>query len=95
MDGGKPVDASGEAFATDVPGRFVGLPGLVEKLAASAEVEACLVRQWLRFALPGGETAGDSCTVAHLTRVFRDSRHDARSVLAALVQTPAFVERRP
>jgi hypothetical protein len=51
-DNGAMVDASGEIFeSADANGKFVGVTELGKKLAASAEVEQCLARQWFRFVL--------------------------------------------
>jgi hypothetical protein len=57
-----PVDASGELIQTDVDGKFNGAVELADKLAQSPEVEQCMVKQWLRYAMGRGET-DHACTL--------------------------------
>jgi Protein of unknown function (DUF1592)/Protein of unknown function (DUF1588)/Protein of unknown function (DUF1595)/Protein of unknown function (DUF1585) len=96
IDNGQPVDASGEAFSTaDMDGKFVGVVELGKKLAASAEVEECVARQWFRFFLSRFEQDVDGCSMKNLVDQFRASGKSLNSLPVAVVQTDAFLYRRP
>jgi hypothetical protein len=95
MDGGKAVDATGKLTGTDVDGPFDGVGELGTKLAASAKVESCVATQWFRYSLGRGEQAGDTCSVQALQATFHAAGADLRKLPAAIVQTPAFLYRRP
>jgi len=96
MDSGRPVDASGELFQTaDINGTFNGVPELGKKLAASSEVETCVARQWFRFFLNRFEQDADSCSMKALVDAYKAQGSDLNGLPAALVQTDAFLYRRP
>jgi hypothetical protein len=95
MDGGKPVDATGALTGTDVDGPFDGVGQLGAKLSTSANVESCVATQWFRYAIGRGEQAADSCSLQALTQTFHAAGADLRTLPAAIVQTPAFLYRRP
>jgi hypothetical protein len=95
MDGGKPVDASGSLTGTDVDGAFVGVAQLGAKLAMSPTVEGCVGTQWFRYAMGRAEGTGDACSLSAMAKTFHDSGADLRTLPMALVQTPAFMYRRP
>jgi hypothetical protein len=95
-DGGKPVDASGALTATsDADGPMVGVPALAAKLAGSADVQACMARQWFRYALGRFDQPGDACSVRAIGDAFRAAAYDLRALPQAIVQTDAFLYRRP
>ena len=51
MDGSKPVDASGELKGTEASdGPVKNAIELMRKLARADEVQACMARQWFRYA---------------------------------------------
>jgi hypothetical protein len=95
MDGGKAVDASGEVSKTDVDGPFKGVGELSAKLATSATVEACVGKQWFRYSMGRAEGVADTCSVASMAKTFHDAGADLRTLPMAIVQTPAFLYRRP
>jgi hypothetical protein len=95
MDGGKAVDASGKLSNTDVNGDFNGVVELASKLSTSATVESCVGKQWFRYAMGRAEGAADSCSVASMAKTFHDANGDLRTLPMAIVQTPAFLYRRP
>ncbi|MDB4982181.1 MAG: hypothetical protein JWM82_2933 [Myxococcales bacterium] len=95
MDGGKAVDATGAVTGTDVDGPFNGVGELGAKLGSSAKVESCVATQWFRYAIGRGEQAADSCSLQTLTQTFHAGGADLRTLPAAIVQTPAFLYRRP
>ena len=95
MDGGKPVDASGALTGTDVDGSFNGVAQLGAKLAMSPTVEGCVATQWFRYAMARAEQTADACSLNALTKCFHASGADLRTLPMAIVQTPAFLYRRP
>jgi hypothetical protein len=95
MDGGKPIDDSGKLTGTDVDGPFMGVAELGTKLAQSPTVEACVGKQWFRYAMGRAEQAADSCSLAAMAKTFHDAGADLRTLPMAIVQTPAFMYRRP
>jgi hypothetical protein len=95
-DNGAPVDTSGEIKATeDIDGKFNGVPELGKKLASSTEVEACVARQWFRFFLSRFEQDADNCSMKAILDAFKAQGDDLNSLPAALVQSDAFLYRRP
>lgn len=95
-DGGKPVDASGNLIGTrDADGPFNGVPELAAKLAASAEVEECITRQWFRFAIERFEQEMDGCSMKGVLDSFQASGQDLNALPQAIVESDAFLYRRP
>jgi hypothetical protein len=95
MDGGKAVDSTGNLTSSDVNGPFDGVVELATKLSASPTVEACVGKQWFRYSMGRAEGAADSCSVAAMAKTFHDAGTDLRTLPMAIVQTPAFLYRRP
>jgi hypothetical protein len=95
-DGGKPVDARGELWATrDIDGAFEGVVELGERLAGSEEVQECVARQWFRYAIGRFEQDVDACSMQQLLALFAASEHDLNTLPRALAETDAFRYRRP
>jgi hypothetical protein len=95
-DGGKPVDAHGEVVSTDdLDGEFVGVAELGQKLANSAQVRDCVARQWFRFALSRFEQDPDTCSMKKIVDTFQGKDADLNTLPAAVVETDAFLYRRP
>jgi Protein of unknown function (DUF1592)/Protein of unknown function (DUF1588)/Protein of unknown function (DUF1595)/Protein of unknown function (DUF1587)/Protein of unknown function (DUF1585) len=91
LDNAKPVDTSGELTGTDVDGPVSGPTELGQKLASSAQVKNCVVRQWFRYAYARDEvTDQDACNVANLESAFATSDGNIPELLFALTQTDAF-----
>jgi len=96
LDGNQPIDTSGEVIApSDITGPFNGVAELASKLAGSAQVEQCIARQWFRFAMSRYEQDPDSCSMKNLVDAFHASGTNLNSLPQALVQTDAFLYRRP
>lgn len=91
---GLPIDVSGEVTNTSIGGTFNGAIELAARLAGSSEVEACMARQWFRYALGRFETVADGCSLERAIQNFSGSRHDVRELLAAIVSSDAFRYRR-
>jgi hypothetical protein len=90
-----PIDASGYLSNTDIPGTINGVPELAGKLAQSAQVRACVVKQWFRYVFSRGETAADACTLSKLEQAFRDSDGSLTEMMVALTQTDPFLYATP
>jgi hypothetical protein len=93
-ENGKPVDATGELFDTDVDGPFDGAAALADKLAHSAQVRDCVSKQWFRFGYGRSETPADSCSLESLKALYAAGGNDVRELMVALTQTDAFMYRR-
>jgi hypothetical protein len=93
VEAGKPIDATGNIISAKVMGAFDGVPGLAAMLVDSPEVEACMTRQWFRFAYGRGETDADDCTLDDLGEGFAASGRNIPDLLVALTQTDAFLYR--
>jgi hypothetical protein len=95
-DGGKPIDASGNIVQSrDIDGPFNGVAELAKKLASSAEVKECVTRQWFRYALNRFEQPVDGCSMKSVLDNFDAAGDDLKSLPQAIVQTDAFLYRRP
>lgn len=95
MESGKPIDSTGEVLATKgTNGSFDGVPELSRKLAQSVDVQQCVTKQWLRFALGRMEADADKCTLEKLFNEFADSGRDIRALLRSIVLSDAFRSKR-
>lgn len=91
MEGNRAADGSGEiAVGKAIDGPFNGAVELSRKLAQSSDVQECVSRQWLRFALGRMESAADRCSLNDLYADFHASGHDIRALLIAIVDSDAF-----
>jgi Protein of unknown function (DUF1592)/Protein of unknown function (DUF1588)/Protein of unknown function (DUF1595)/Protein of unknown function (DUF1587)/Protein of unknown function (DUF1585) len=96
VDGIEPVDASGELFGTDSDdGPVAGPVELMLKLAATPEVQDCIVRQWFRFAVGRQEGDADQRSLDQSMDAFREKDFRIRDLLIGLTLTDAFLNRRP
>jgi hypothetical protein len=98
MDGGQPVDATGDLTGTDVDGALDGVPSLATKLVDSAEVANCTATQWFRYAFGRSEQSkGDLCTVGKLAAAFQgtNGNGDFKKMVRATVRMAAFRNRPP
>jgi hypothetical protein len=95
MEAGQTVDASGIITGTKTSdGTFNGAVDLSQKLADSVEVQQCVTRQWLRFAIGRLESDADACTLSKLFKDFAASGNDIRALLQAIVRSDAFRSKR-
>jgi hypothetical protein len=103
VDGGQPVNATGNISQSDVDGAFNGIIELGQKLAGSALVSQCVTRQWFRFTMSRYEQTGDAPATANIDGCSMKSIYDAfqaaglslNALPQALVATDAFTYRRP
>ena len=93
-DGDFPVDASGEIVSAIDPstnGPFNGPVELMQKLATSADVRACVVSKWFRWSSGRAETLpDDACSLLTINKQFQNAKYDMRAILPAIVTTDAF-----
>jgi hypothetical protein len=95
MDAGKAIDTSGMITNTrNTNGSFNGVAELGMKLAASPDVEACVTKQWFRYAMARAEKPADACSMETISKTFHDAGGDLRTLPGALVVTPSFLYRR-
>jgi len=87
VDGGKPVDASGNVVGTDFPGTFNGPSELASRLAASAQVNACITTQVFRFATGRKEAAGDATAIGELSQVLASQGGSLPKLILALAES--------
>ncbi|RYZ06751.1 MAG: DUF1592 domain-containing protein [Myxococcales bacterium] len=94
-ENGLPIDASGQLVgAGDASGDFSSAVELAQRLSTSADVRACLQKQWFRFSLGRFEAAADACSLQQLASAFETSGHDVRALLLALVTSDSFRYRK-
>jgi hypothetical protein len=87
-ENGKPIDATGDLLATDVDGKFVGVPALGARLAGSGRVAGCVVTEWFRYAFGRDEADGDACTHQQLQARFAMTGGDLRDLVLGLPHRP-------
>jgi len=99
QEGGQAVDASGfvtgVTFDAPYDGTFNGVPALAVQLAESPEVQACITKQWFRFAYGREETPLDEAVLSQLQTGLEGSGGNLRELLLLLTQTDAFMYRGP
>jgi hypothetical protein len=94
QDSGLPVDSTGELTGTlDSDGPFNGAVELGQKLSQSAQVQACVAKQWTRYALGSTLTAVDTCAVKEATDRLAATGGDLQEALTALVASDSFRTR--
>lgn len=94
-DDGHTIDDSGEVLYTPgLEGKFKGTVELAKKLARSEQVQACVTKQWFRFALGRYESEFDTCSMHEAKKKFAQSNYDIRELLVALTISDAFRYRR-
>jgi hypothetical protein len=93
--GGGAVDQRGELkVGLPVDGVFNGPVELAGKLAASRDAQACLGRQWFRFAISRLDNADDACSVNGLASELGGSGQTLRELVLALTAAEEFRFRR-
>ncbi len=91
-ENGKLIDASGVlATGTDLDGPFTGPVQFSQKLAGSADVRACVAKQWFRYAHGREDADADGKSIGQISCAFNKGVHSLRDLLAALTQTDSFM----
>jgi hypothetical protein len=95
-DGNQPVDASGNIIqTTDINGPFNGVVQLGKILSGSTQVQQCVARQWFRYTMSRFEQDPDNCSMNAIFQKLQSSGMNLNSLPQALVQSDAFLYRRP
>lgn len=98
VENGLPVDTSGEIVGIDGPGTtdvpFDDVPELASIVAGSETAQACLPRQYFRFARGLDDTVDDSCAVHNLGLDFADAELSILELLVAVTGQQTFTLRR-
>ncbi len=90
-ESGKPVDTSSTIAQTDdIDGDVANASELGQKLAQSAEAQACYVLQNFRYFYGRDSTDADKCSMAQLLKAFDGNQHSLSELVVALTQTDAF-----
>jgi hypothetical protein len=94
-EGGKAIDAKVELKGTQsLDGPIANAIELAGKLARAPEVQDCVAKQWLRFAL--GRDSGDDekRSLDSAIKSFKDSGGKIPDLLTALVRSDSFRHRK-
>jgi hypothetical protein len=94
MDGGKPVNATGEILLDNTMKKFQNAIELQTHFVKSKQVADCMGRQFLRYALRRRETTGDEPALANALKGFGTSG-DLRELIVALTKSRVFTHRTP
>ena len=84
------IEGSGELTGV---GSFRGPKELGALLVEGGALDACIVRQYLQFALGRGLSAGEDAAVEQLERAFAGSEHSFADLIASFVESEAFARR--
>jgi Protein of unknown function (DUF1588)/Protein of unknown function (DUF1585) len=94
MDGTKPVESSLDLEGTSIDGKFANAVELAAKLGGAADVQACVAKQWLRYALGREETDADKGSLDGALKGFQQAGGDVRELLFNVVRSDAFRHQR-
>jgi hypothetical protein len=84
-DNGKPIDTSGQIVGTeDSDGMVADAPGLIRRLAASAQVRDCVATRWYELAIGRSIDQAGDCRASELKRSFRAGMGNLRELTSAL-----------
>jgi hypothetical protein len=89
-EGGKAIDSKLDLTGTSIDGSYANAVQLAEKMGGAADVQACVARQWLRFALGREDSPADKGSLDGAVGRLKDSGGDVRELLFALVSSSAF-----
>jgi hypothetical protein len=94
MDGGKPVNATGEIELDGKTAKFNNAIELEAAFAKSKQVSDCIGRQYLRYALRRRETPGDEASLSIGLAAFAKTAN-VRDLIVALTKSRVFTHRTP
>lgn len=93
-ESGKPIDATGELFGTDIDGPFDGALALGQKVAQSPLASQCFSKLWFRYALGREAKPSDACLVQHLADTMQPGQGGYPGLLRQLATSDVFRMRR-
>lgn len=86
LDNGLPIDDSSLVQGTSLD----GAGALVEHLADSPQVDACVTRKHLYYALAGTDAVDDVCLTEDVSQAFTDSGGSLRALMRSIATHPRF-----
>jgi hypothetical protein len=91
LEAGVPIDASGQVSGSwDLDGPFNGPIELSQRLASSEQVRACVLGNWLTFALGRNlDAEADGCSALRVQEAFAESGYNVRQLLIAVAGSDA------
>ena len=92
-ENGLAIDASGALSNTDINGSFKNAIELTQKLATSAQAQACVVRNWFRFSYGRGDGSADACALQSLDDILNRTDGNLNELIIGLTQTDMFLYR--
>ena len=96
LDAGQPVDPSGAIARTRFPQIHAEFPSpvaMIERLAASKEVEQVFVRYAFRFFMGRNETLGDANTLQDAHKAYREAKGSFNALITSLLSSDSFLLR--
>ncbi len=84
------IEGSGELTGI---GSFSGPKELGAMLRDRGEIDACVVKQYLQFALGRAPASDEAALVEDFSRAFREGRHDLTALILRFVESDAFARR--
>jgi len=94
VDGGEPVDDTGEITLDGTPHAFDGAVELSGLLAGSDDARSCFALQWFRYGVARLESPADACGLEAIARGFAESGYDVREVAVLVAKSALFRYRR-
>jgi Protein of unknown function (DUF1592)/Protein of unknown function (DUF1588)/Protein of unknown function (DUF1595)/Protein of unknown function (DUF1587)/Protein of unknown function (DUF1585) len=95
-ENGFDVDATGNLTDTmDSNGPFTGVVELAERLSKSAEVRACVSKNWFQFAMARSDEPADRCTLDAAFSAFNSGGQSMKDLVVDIVRADEFVLRAP
>jgi len=94
-DQNQPVDASGSVVLDGQKQEFSDAIGLGKLLAASPQVQACLTKQVMRYALNRWDTAADAASIDAAKAAFQSGGLNIRTLLTNVATSRTFRYRAP
>src|SRR5262249_14913170 len=88
-ENGQTIDATCRIDDADVAGAFDGVLQLQQRLAGSAQVQACVASQWFRYGYGRAETDADACNLKKINDRFAAGGYRITDLLVALTESDA------
>ena len=91
LENGQEINDQGEIVSTlDIDGIFYGSQELGERLAASEQVQRCVVLNLMRYAQGRSESAPERCDIDQLYNEYSEANYDFLTLLRAIIRSPSF-----
>jgi hypothetical protein len=94
-ENGQPIDDTGTLSGTrDIDGPFRGVPELVARLSASAQLHECLALQGFRYVLGRPESSADACSIVQVRDRFVSKGLDLKELYVSIALSESFAARK-